>query len=116
MSIKHIQLYSVVNKFKYTGSIKNEPSKSKRRIPSAREERYVLNKIRKYPRLSAYCETVTKQFAVKIGFDLQKNIWIRIKKIGKTQFGQMKRKIIYSAPMETRGFGGKLIDETIRKI
>ena len=36
-------------KFKYTGSIKNEPRKPN----SAREERCVLNKIRKNPRLSA---------------------------------------------------------------
>ena len=51
---------------------------------------------------------------MKIGFDLQKNIWIRIKKIGK--IGQKKRKFIYSALMETGGCGGKLIDETIRQI
>jgi hypothetical protein len=34
-------------KFKYTGSIKNEPTKPKRRILSAREERFVLDKLRK---------------------------------------------------------------------
>ena len=43
----------IVNKFKYTGSIKNVPRKSKRRILNAREEMYVLNKIRKNLRLSA---------------------------------------------------------------
>ena len=54
MSIKtHSTAQYIVNKFKYTGSIKNEPRKPKRRILSAREERYVLNQIRKNPRLSA---------------------------------------------------------------
>ena len=57
--------------FKCSGSIKNEPGKPKRRILSAREERYVLNKIRKSPKLSARNSEellkilcVTKQFVV----------------------------------------------------
>ena len=57
--------------FKYTESIKNEPRKPKRRILSAREERYVLNKIRRSPKLSARNSEellkilcVTKQFDV----------------------------------------------------
>ena len=37
---------AVQYKFKYTGSIKNEPRKPKKRILSARPERYVLEKIR----------------------------------------------------------------------
>ena len=49
----HSTVQYIVNKFKYTGSIKNEPRKPKTRILSAREERYVFNKIRKIPRLSA---------------------------------------------------------------
>ena len=43
----------MVNKFKCTGSIKKVPRKPKRRKLSAREERYVVNEIRKNPRLSA---------------------------------------------------------------
>ena len=48
----HSTVQYIVNKLKYTESIKNEPTKPKRRILSAREERYVLDKIRKTPRLS----------------------------------------------------------------
>ena len=36
----------IVNKFKYTGSIKYVPRNPKRRIVSAREERYVVKEIR----------------------------------------------------------------------
>ena len=53
MSIKHSTVQYIVNKFKYTGSIKNKARKPKRKILSARQERYVLNKVRKNPRLSA---------------------------------------------------------------
>ena len=49
----HSTVQYIVNKFKYTESIKNEPTKPKRRILSARQERYVLDKIRKNPRPSA---------------------------------------------------------------
>ena len=37
----------IVNKFKYTGSIKNKARKPKRKILSAKEKSYVLYKIRK---------------------------------------------------------------------
>ena len=43
----------IVSKFKYTGSIKNVPRKPKRKILSAREERYLVNIIRKNRRLIA---------------------------------------------------------------
>ena len=49
----HSTVQYIVNKFKYTESIKNEPRKPKRRILSDRQQRYVLDKIRKNPRLSA---------------------------------------------------------------
>jgi len=41
----HSTVQYIVNKFKYTESIKNEARNPKRRILSARQERYVLNKI-----------------------------------------------------------------------
>ena len=43
----HSTVHYIVNKFKYTGSINNEPRKLKRRILSAREERYVIKKYEK---------------------------------------------------------------------
>ena len=49
----HSTAQGIVNKFKYTGSITNEPRRPKRRILIDREERCVLDKIRKNPRLSA---------------------------------------------------------------
>jgi len=116
----HSTVQYIVNKFKYTESIKNEARNPKRRILSARQERYVLNKIWKNPRLSApklrgivknttrktMCDQTIRHMlhkydfhggkvqqqkkdvwwveeTVKIGFDLQKNIWIRVKKIWK---------------------------------
>ena len=54
MSIKaHSTVKYIVHKFKYTESTENEPTKPKRRTLSGRQERYVLDKIRKNPRLSA---------------------------------------------------------------
>ena len=49
----HSAVQYLVNKFKYTGSIKHVPRKQKRRILSARKERYKVNKIRNNQRLSA---------------------------------------------------------------
>ena len=43
----HSTVQYIINEFKYTGSIKNVPRKPKRRVLSAREERSVVNKIRK---------------------------------------------------------------------
>ena len=54
MSIKLINLtVCFVNMFKFAGSIKNVHRKPRRKMLSAGEERYVVNKIRKNPRLSA---------------------------------------------------------------
>ena len=47
----HSTVHYIVNKFKYTESIKNEPRKPKRRILSAREKK--LCTYTKNPRLSA---------------------------------------------------------------
>ena len=49
----HSAVHYIPNKFKNTGSMKNVPRKPKRRMLSAREERYLVNKILKNPRLSA---------------------------------------------------------------
>ena len=102
----------------------------KRRILSARQERYVLNKIWKNPMLSApklqgiventtrkticnqiICRVLHKydshgrkveqqkkyvwwvEETVKIGFNLQKNIWISVKKIWKDVIWSDKTKI-----------------------
>ena len=117
----HSTVQYIVNKFKYTGSLKNKARKPKRKILSAREERYALNKIRNNPKLSApklrwIVENTTRKIicnqtirrvlhkydfygrkvqqnkkdllrveeTVKIGFDFQKNILIRVRHIGKT--------------------------------
>ena len=42
----HSTVQYIVNKFKYTESIKNEPTKPNRRILNARQERYVAYLIR----------------------------------------------------------------------
>jgi len=148
----HSTVQYIDNMFKYTGSIKNEPRKPKRRILSAREERYVLDKIWKNPWLSApklrgIVENTTRKTicnqtircvlhkydfrgrkvqqnkkdlwwveeTVKIGFELQKNIWIRIKN-WKDIIWSDETKIYLFGSLGKWGCGGKLIDETIRQI
>ena len=43
----HSTVQYIVNKFKYSESIKNKPTKPKRIILSARQESFVLGRIRK---------------------------------------------------------------------
>ena len=57
----HSTVQYIVNEFKYTGSIKNVSRKPKRRILSAREERYVIIKYEKIlDWVSQNCEELLK--------------------------------------------------------